>query len=76
MRLESIKFVLPAGCWPGESKSSGGVWIALFKPLDRLHSTVCHQYMVEHLYSCESVTLLLSELGLGPAVVELNLAAY
>jgi hypothetical protein len=21
MRLQSIKFVLPAGCWPGESKS-------------------------------------------------------
>jgi hypothetical protein len=65
MRLENIEFVLPAGCWPGGSKSSGGGL-----PLDRLHGTAFHQYKVEQLQCYDSVTLLICQLGLGPAVVK------
>jgi hypothetical protein len=37
MRCESIKFVLPTGCWPGGSKSN---WeVVPFKPLDSLDGT-------------------------------------
>jgi hypothetical protein len=48
MRLGSIKFVLPTGCWPEESKSSGGWgWVDPLKPVNRLDGTAFPQYKVE-----------------------------
>jgi hypothetical protein len=69
LRLESIKSVLPNGCWPAGSKSSGVV--GPFKPLGRLGGVVFPQYKMEHLYCCDSVTLL-SELGLEPDMTTLS----
>jgi hypothetical protein len=62
MRLESIKFVLPTGCWPEGSKSSGGG--ALFKLLHKCNVTALPQYMVKLSYCYDSVTLLLSQMQL------------
>jgi hypothetical protein len=60
-----LSFQLVAG-----QEEPSPVGVAPSKPLDKPDGTAFPEYKVVHLYYCDFLTLLLSHLGMGPAMVE------